>query len=152
MGDVANHFQLKHMANAEMRTVRHNLLGGDTVAHTATNLVPHAVFADPQIAAVGLTEQQAVYEGVPHVVARRRYADTAYGWALEDTTGFVKLLADPHRGVLLGAHIMGPQAATLLQSLLQAMTFGQTVEELAREVLYVHPALTEVLEQALLEL
>ncbi len=152
MGDVANHFQLKHLANAEMRTVRHNLLGGDTVAHTATNLVPHAVFADPQIAAVGLTEQQAVDEGVPHVVARRRYADTAYGWALEDTTGFVKLLADPQRRVLLGAHIMGPQAATLLQPLLQAMTLGQTIEQLARDVLYVHPALTEVLEQALLEL
>ena len=53
--------------------------------------------------------------------------------------------------MLLGAHIIGPQAATLLQPLLQAMMLGNTVDQLAREVLYVHPALTEVLEQALLE-
>ncbi len=86
------------------------------------------------------------------MVAVRDYADTAYGWALEDTTSFVKLIADPHHRTLLGAHIIGPQAATLLQPLLQAMMLHQTVDQLAHDVLYVHPALTEVLEQALLEL
>lgn len=77
---------------------------------------------------------------------------TPYGWALEDTTGFVKLLADPHRRTLLGAHIIGPHAALLLQPLLQAMMLGQSVDQVGRDVLYVHPALTEVVEQALLEL
>ncbi len=151
-GDAANHFQLKHMANAEERVVRHNLTHPGELRRLPHALVPHAVFSDPQIASVGLTEQEARRTGVDYVVAVRDYADTAYGWALEDTTSFVKLIADPQRRTLLGAHIIGPQAATLLQPLLQAMMLHQTVDQLTHDVLYVHPALTEVLEQALLEL
>ncbi|MBV8542771.1 MAG: mycothione reductase [Pseudonocardiales bacterium] len=151
-GDATNHFQLKHMANAEARIVRHNLTHPDAPRRLPHTLVPHAVFSDPQIAGVGLTEAQARRRGTDHVIAVRRYADTAYGWALEDTNSFVKLVADPHTRTLLGAHIIGPQAATLLQPLLQAMMLGQSVDQLAHDVLYIHPALTEVLEQALLEL
>lgn len=151
-GDAANHFQLKHLANAEMRVVRHNLLHPDTPQTLAHDLVPHAVFSEPQIASVGLTEQQAREAGRPYLVSVRDYADTAYGWALEDTTSFVKLLADPATRLLLGAHVIGPQAAALLQPLLQAMTLGLTVDRIGRDVLYIHPALTEVVEQALLEL
>ncbi len=152
LGDVANHYQLKHMANAEMRVVRHNLTHGDTPRNPEHGLVPHAVFADPPVASIGLTEQDARERGVNYVVAKRKYADVAYGWALEDTTRFVKLLADPSRRALLGVHIIGPQASTLLQPLVQAMMLGQRIDELAHDVLYVHPALPEVLEQTLLEL
>jgi mycothione reductase len=153
LGDAANHFQLRHMANAEARVVRHNLLHPDDVrTGPPRKLVPHAVFADPQVASVGLTEQQARDRGVDYVCGRRDYADTAYGWALDDTTSFVKLLANPADRTLLGAHIIGPQAATLIQPLLQAMTLGQTVDQIGNDVLYIHPALTEVVEQALLEL
>jgi mycothione reductase len=151
-GDAANHFQLKHMANAEMRVVRHNLLNPDTPQTLAHDLTPHAVFSEPQIASVGLTEQQARDASRPYLVSVRDYADTAYGWALEDTTSFVKLIADPATRTLLGAHIIGPQAATLLQPLLQAMTLHLTVDQIGRDVLYIHPALTEVVEQALLDL
>ncbi|MEO5983285.1 MAG: mycothione reductase [Pedococcus sp.] len=152
LGDATNHFQLKHMANAEMRVLTHNLVHPDDLRRLPTGLAPHAVFSHPQIAGVGLTEAQAVEQGVDHVVAVRPYSDTAYGWALEDTESFVKLIADPASRLLLGAHIIGPQAATLLQPLLQAMMLGLTVDQVGREVLYVHPALTEVVEQALLEL
>ncbi|PZS30463.1 MAG: mycothione reductase, partial [Pseudonocardiales bacterium] len=151
-GDAANHFQLKHMANAEERVVRHNLTHPEALHRLPHTLVPHAVFSDPQIASVGLTEAQARQRGIDHVIAVRPYADTAYGWALEDTTSFVKLIAEPRSRTLLGAHIIGPQAATLLQPLVQAMMLRQSVDQLARDVLYVHPALTEVLEQALLAL
>jgi mycothione reductase len=109
------------------------------------------VFGDPQVASVGLTQRQAEDRDVDHVVAVRHYSDTAYGWALEDTTSFVKLLADPTSRLLLGAHVIGPDAAVLLQPLLQGMMLGQTVDEMAN-VLYVHPALSEVVEQALLAL
>jgi mycothione reductase len=152
IGDSANHFQLKHMANAEVRVVRHNLLHPDDLHSVNGKIVPHAVFSHPQVASVGLTERQAVQQQIPHVVSVRDYAHTAYGWALEDTTGFVKLLADPDTRKLLGAHIIGPQAATLIQPLLQGLTLGQTVDQLACDVLYIHPALTEVVEQALLDL
>jgi mycothione reductase len=151
-GDVTNHFQLKHMANAEERVVSYNLAHPQAPRRLAHELVPRAVFAHPQISSVGITEQDAVERGLDYVVAVRDYSQAAYGWALEDTSSFVKLIADPRARTLLGAHIIGPQASTLLQPLLQAMMLGQTVDQLAREVLYVHPALTEVVEQAVLEL
>jgi mycothione reductase len=151
-GDAANHFQLKHMANAEMRVLRHNLLHPADLRTLPHRWVPHAVFSHPQVASVGLTEEQAEQQQIPYLTSVRHYADTAYGWALEDTDSIVKLVADPHRRTLLGAHIIGPQAATLIQPLLQGMMLGQTVDQLAHDVLYIHPALTEVVEQALLEL
>ena len=152
LGDVTNHFQLKHMANAETRVVRHNLTHPDDL-HTLPHpeIAPHAVFSDPQIAAVGLTEAQARATGRQIAVGVRPYSDTAYGWALEDTTSFAKVIADPDTRLILGAHIMGPNASLLIQPLVQAMTFGQTVDQIAREVIYTHPALTEVIEQVLLE-
>ncbi|MFE1850194.1 mycothione reductase [Streptomyces sp. NPDC059489] len=152
LGDVANHFQLKHMANAESRIVRHNILHPEDLRTLPNALAPHAVFTSPQIAGVGLTEQEARNREIDYLASVRDYADTAYGWALEDTTSFVKVLASPHDRRLLGAHIIGPQAPTLIQPLLQAMTLGLTVDRIGRDVLYIHPALTEVVEQALLAL
>ncbi len=151
-GDLSNHLQLKHIANAEGRAMRHNLLHPDDLRIGTPPLAPHAVFADPQVATVGLTERAARASGRLLTVAVRDYSHTAYGWALRDTTSFVKLIADAETRLLLGAHIIGPQAATLIQPLVQAMTFGQTVDQLAHDVIYIHPALTEAVEQALLEL
>ncbi len=153
LGDVSSNYLLKHVANAEARTVAANLLAGDgDLVATDHRYVPHAVFTDPQIASVGATEQQLREWGTPYVVARQRYADVAYGWALEDEGHFVKLLADPRTWHLLGAHIIGPQAATLIQPMIQAMSLGNTVQELARGQYWIHPALPEVLENALLGL
>jgi mycothione reductase len=152
IGDLANHFQLKHMANAEARLVRHNLLHPYQLRRAPFKVVPSAVFADPQVASVGATEQELQAEGRPYLSATRHYRDTAYGWALEDTTSLVKVLADPASRLLVGAHIIGPQAATLIQPLIQAMCLGNTVDQVAAGVLYIHPALTEAVEQALLGL
>jgi mycothione reductase len=152
LGDLANHFQLKHMANAEARIVWHNILHPDRPRTAVFPVVPAAVFADPQVASAGATEQDLQAQGRPYVAATRSYSDTAFGWALQDTTSFVKVLADPGTRLLLGAHIIGPQAATLIQPLVQAMCLRNTVEEVAKGVLYIHPALTEVVEQALLKL
>ena len=114
--------------------------------------VPSAVFTSPQIASVGLTEQEARAQGIPHVTAKQMYADTAYGWAMEDTTGVCKLIADPATGELLGAHLLGHQASILIQPLIQGMSLGQTVTELASGQYWIHPALAEVVENALLGL
>jgi len=151
-GDAANHFQLKHVANAEAKIVRHNML--NTISRSDTELppVPAAVFTDPQIATVGVTEDAAKASGQAYVATVRDYATTAYGWAMEDTTSFVKLLADPHTRRLIGAHIMGPQASLLLQPLIQAMTLDTPLDAVANDVMYIHPALTEVVENALLQL
>ena len=152
LGDLANHFQLKHMANAEIRLVHHNLLHPGQPRRVRFPVVPSAVFAGPQVASVGATEQELQARGQDYITATRPYSDTAYGWALEDTTSFVKVLADPATRLLLGAHLIGPQASTLIQPLIQAMCLGNTVDQVASAVLYIHPALTETVEQALLAL
>lgn len=152
LGDVANHFQLKHMANAEARLVRHNLLHPGQPKRSPFTVIPSAVFADPQVASVGSTEQELQAQHRNYVAATSPYSDAAYGWALEDTTSFVKVIADPASRLLLGAHIIGPQASTMIQPLVQAICLANTVDQVASEVIYIHPALAEVIEQALLEL
>jgi mycothione reductase len=152
IGDLANHFELKHLANAEMRIVLHNVLHAGDTRRARFPVLPSAVFAEPEIATAGPTERALRAQGKEFAVARRDYSDTAFGWALEDTTGFVKLIADPATGRLLAAHIVGPQAPALIQPLVQAIYLDNTVEQLAHDVLYIHPAATEVVAQALLEL
>ena len=152
LGDICHAAQLKHTANEDTRAVAHNIAHPDDLRSPDYSGIPHAVFAHPQVAAVGATEQALRAEGRAYLRAVRPYRDTAYGWAMEDTASFAKVLADPETRLLLGAHIIGPQAPTLIQQLIQGMQFGLTVDDMARGQLYIHPALTEVVEQALLEL
>ncbi len=152
LGDICNPNQLKHVANAEARAVAHNLAHPGDLRPLALGPVPHAVFASPQVASVGLTERQVAASGRPYRCSLRPYGDTAYGWAMEDTASFCKLLSDPDSDRLLGAHICGPDAAVLLQQLVQAMAFDLSVTQIASGQLYIHPALSEVVEQALLGL
>jgi mycothione reductase len=152
LGDISSPYQLKHVANHEARVVQHNLLHPDAPIATDHRFVPHAVFSSPQIASVGLTERQARDLGVKYVTATQEYAGIAYGWALENTTGFCKLLADPTSGTLLGAHIIGPQASTVIQPLIQAMHFGMNARTMAHGQYWIHPAMPELVENALLSL
>lgn len=156
LGDVSSPYQLKHVANHEARVVQHNLLcdwdDTDSMAVTDHRYVPSAVFTEPQLATVGLTENQAVARGFDVSVAVQNYSDVAYGWAMEDTTGIVKLIAERNSGCLLGAHIMGHQASSIIQPLILAMSFGLTAAEMARGQYWIHPALPEVVENALLGL
>ena len=150
LGDVTNPLQLKHTANAEARVVAHNLLNSDNLIKIDRSVIPKAVFGNPQIATVGFTEDELLQKNIPYSKSIRSYSDTAFGWAMEDEQGFVKLLTDPSSQLLLGAHIIGYQASILIQQLVTAMSVSITVEELAKNQLYIHPALTEVVEQALL--
>ncbi|NIL79053.1 mycothione reductase [Rhodococcoides kroppenstedtii] len=157
LGDVSSPYQLKHVANAEARVVQENVLRPDwtDTAGWATfdhRYVPSAIFTDPMIAEVGLTEREARDQGYDVAVKVQKYADVAYGWAMEDREGLCKVVADRSTGRLLGAHIIGEQAPTVIQPLIQAITFGQTVREIARGQYWIHPALPEVVENALLGL
>lgn len=152
LGDVSSPNQLKHVANHEARVVQHNLLHPDAMVRAMRGNVPSAVFSHPQVASVGLTQEEADAQGVSYVTAVQRYADTAYGWAMEDTTSFAKLLASPETGLLLGAHVIGPQASNLIQPVVAAMALGEQVRDVARSQYWIHPALMEVIENALLKL
>lgn len=152
LGDISSDYQLKHVANHEARVVQHNLLNPDEPRKSDHRFVPAAVFSSPQIASVGLTEEQAKAKGIRYVTASQAYASIAYGWAMEDTTGFAKLIADPATGQLLGAHIIGPQASTVIQPLIQAMSFGLDAKSMAHGQYWIHPATPELVENALLNL
>jgi mycothione reductase len=152
LGDVSSPAQLKHVANQDARVVAHNLAHPSQLQRSNHTAIPYAVFTDPQLASVGLTEQQARARGLRYVSATQAFGGTAFGWAMEDTTGACKVLADPDTGCLLGAHLMGPYASTLIQPLIQAMAFGQHVHDVARNQYWIHPALSEVVENALLRL
>jgi mycothione reductase len=152
LGDVCSEWQLKHVANHEMRVVKHNLIYPEDPIQSDHRFVPHAVFTHPQIAGFGKTEQELREAGTRYQAFEQDVGDVAYGWALEDTTGFCKVIVDPETRLLLGAHLMAPQASSLIQPLVQAAHFGQRADDVAKGQYWIHPALAEVVENALLGL
>jgi mycothione reductase len=156
LGDVSSDYQLKHVANHEARVVKENLLldwdETDILKKSDHRFVPSAVFTDPQIAMVGLTENQARAQGYDIASKVQDYGDVAYGWAMEDTTGIAKIIVEADTGKILGAHIMGYQASSLIQPIIQAMSFDIAGQDMARGQYWIHPALPEVIENALLAL
>lgn len=154
LGDVSSPFQLKHVANHEARVVAHNLEHPGELIRSRHEAVPAAVFSDPEVAQVGLTEAEAIAQiGAEHVTTKtQRYGDTAYGWAMEDEFGLFKVIADRRDGKILGAHVMGYQASNLIQVVISAMSFGLDAHTAAMGQYWIHPALMEVAENALLGL
>lgn len=156
LGDVCSRQQLKHVANHQARVVAHNLavdlgrLPGPP-RKLDGRPIPHAVFGHPQVAAFGPTSTELDAAGTPYVTKQQAYGDIAYGWALEDTTGVLIVHASPD-GQILAAHCLGPHAASLIQPLIQAASFGQHAHDVARDQYWIHPAMPELVENALLGL
>ena len=151
MGDVSSPFQLKHVANHESRVVAHNLLHPDTPQTTDHRFVPAAVFTGPQIAAVGRTKQYCRAGGLDYACTCRPTATSRTGgrWRTTPASARCSPSAAPR---LLGAHILGPDASVVIQPLIQAMSFGLTATEMACGQYWIHPALPELVENALLGL
>ena len=154
LGDVSSEPMLKHVANHEARVVAHNLENPQKLRRVRHEAIPSAVFSDPEIAQVGLTEEQAAAQiGAENLTTKiQRYGDTAYGWAMEDDHGIFKVIADRRSGQILGGHAMGHQSSNLIQPVIHAMSFGQDAYTAARGQYWIHPALMEVTENALLGL
>lgn len=148
LGDVSSAWQLKHVANHQARIVQHNLLNPTDLTGGEPGPVPAAIFSRPQVAWFGVTGQDAPQDAI---VITRPYSTTAWGWALEDTMSFCKLVVEKSTGHLLGAHIVGAEASILIQPLLMAASLGLSVRGLARSMYWPHPAATEVIENALLD-
>jgi mycothione reductase len=151
LGDIAGRNQLKHNANLEAEHVAYNIFHPKSKVAIDYHAIPHAVFASPQVAGVGLTEQRARQQGVPFVSASYAYIDTGYGAAIQDEDGFVKVLANEETGEILGCHILGSDASILIQEAANAMRLRLTVDAI-RQSVYVHPALPEVVQRAFLSL
>jgi mycothione reductase len=151
LGDVVGRYQLKHSANLEAAYVAHNIFNPKKKVPVDYYAMPHAVFASPQVAGVGLTEQQAIQRNLPYAAATYHYYDTAYGSSIEDRTGFVKALSNRKTGEILGCHIIGTDASILIQEVANAMRARLTADSVVQSI-YVHPALPEVVQRAFLSL
>jgi len=147
LGDIVGRYLLKHSANLEAAYASNNMLNPGNQVAVDYHAMPHAMFASSQVASVGMTDQEAEGRGAAYVAATYNYSDTAYGASIEDKDGFVKVLADPETGEILGCHIIGTDAATLIQEAANVMRGRMGVDAILQSV-YVHPALPEVLQRA----
>ncbi|MEE9198385.1 MAG: dihydrolipoyl dehydrogenase [Dehalococcoidia bacterium] len=147
LGDIVGQYLLKHSANLEAAYVANNIFNPEHKVAVDYYAMPHAIFASPQVASVGTTEQTAKERGVSYVAAIYDYYDTAYGSSIEDKDGFVKVLAHPETGEIQGCHIIGSQASILIQEVVNAMRRRLTTDAITQSI-YVHPALPEVVQRA----
>ena len=118
----------------------------------APEYFPYGIYAVPEISTVGLTETEVRQKGIAYECGIARFRETSRGHIMGLQGGMMKLIFSLKTRRLLGAHIIGPQASTLLQPLVQAMSFGLGIREMARGQYWIHPALAEVVENALIGL
>jgi len=146
LGDALGRNMYRHTANYEASVVRNNLFGEKMVA-LDLHAVPHAVFTNPQVGQVGMTEEEAKV-GRKVMVGVSRYTDAAMGYAFGDEEAFVKVMVEYPARKILGATVVGPQASTLVQQVVNLMYCeNQTYLPLARAQI-IHPALSEVVSRA----
>jgi dihydrolipoamide dehydrogenase len=148
-GDAIGKKMFRHAANHEAELVWHNAVHGKKSRMNYLT-VPHAVFSYPEIASVGLTEEQALamMEKDQVLVGKALYSDVARGDAMLEREGFAKAVVHKKSGKILGYHIIGPQASILIQEVVNAMAADGNIWSLARGM-HIHPALSEVVLKAL---
>jgi mycothione reductase len=147
-GDAIGKKMFRHSANREAELVWHNAVHGKK-SRLNYLTVPHAVFSYPEIASVGLTEQEAVKLMGKHevLVGKAMYSDVARGEAMREAEGFTKAVVHGKSGKVLGYHIIGPQASVLIQEVVNAMAADGNLWAVAKGM-HIHPALSEVVLKA----
>lgn len=144
IGDAIGGIMLAHVASAEGIVAAENIAGQGTEMNY--DAIPSAIFTYPEIAQVGLTEQELKAKGIAYKVSKFPFSANGKALALGETLGLVKILA-AETGVILGAVIMGPQASSLIQELVLAVEKKLNAEDLARTV-HAHPTLPEAVLEA----
>jgi dihydrolipoamide dehydrogenase len=147
IGDCVGNYLFRHSVNFETEYLNPILLHKAKKVPIKYVPIPHSIFTNPQIAGVGLTEQELKEKKVPYVVGFNKYKNSAMGMAILEEDGFVKLLFHKKTKKLLGAHIIGPESSNMIHMLIYAITFNATVDTLLKMV-YVHPALPEIVRNA----
>lgn len=148
LGDVLGHFLFRHSANLESEYDYYNMMDPQSKIPVDYTAMPHAIFSSPQVAGVGRTEQELRAEKSDYLVGRHAYIDTAMGKAIDDRSGFVKILADKKTKKILGCHIMGSDASTLIHEVIVAMKSGDGSVGNITTAIHVHPAMSEVIQRA----
>jgi dihydrolipoamide dehydrogenase len=141
-GDATGNYMFKHVANEEALVAWQNAVQ-DHKTPMVYNAVPYAVFTYPQIAGVGLSEEEAK-KTHKILVGIAKYSDVAKGEAMAEINGFAKAIVDKESGKILGFHIIGPYAPILVQEVINAMALGGKIGFIGRGM-HIHPALPELI-------
>ncbi len=147
IGDVLRGPLLAHKAEEEGIALAELLAG--KAGHVNYDVIPGVVYTWPEVASIGKTEEQLKGEGASYSVGKFPFTANARARAMGSTDGFVKILADKATDRILGAHIIGPDAGTLIAEIATAMEFGASSEDVARTC-HAHPSLNEAVKEAAL--
>jgi pyruvate/2-oxoglutarate dehydrogenase complex dihydrolipoamide dehydrogenase (E3) component len=142
-GDCTGLHEIVHIAIQQGEIAAHNILKPKDLRHIDYRLLASVVFTDPQVGRVGLTQQEAEREKIPHLVASYPFSEHGKSMLMCATDGFVKLIADPQSGEILGGCCVGPHGGELIHEVIAAMYKRMTVRELALMPHY-HPTLAEI--------
>jgi pyruvate/2-oxoglutarate dehydrogenase complex dihydrolipoamide dehydrogenase (E3) component len=142
-GDCAGPYELVHLAIIQGETAAHNIIQPQKTRLMDYRLLTSIVFTEPQIARVGLTEKEAQEKKIPYLAASYPFADHGKSLIMEAKDGFVKLLANPTTGEIIGGSCAGPLGGELIHEIIAAMYKRMTVAELAAMPHY-HPTLAEI--------
>jgi dihydrolipoamide dehydrogenase len=147
IGDVIAGPMLAHKGEDEGVAVAEVLAG--QAGHVNYDAIPSVVYTWPEVASVGKTEEELKAGGVAYTVGKFPFTANGRARAMGDTDGFVKILADKTSDRLLGAHVLGPDAGTLIAELTTAIEFGASAEDVGR-ICHAHPTLSEAVKEAAL--
>jgi dihydrolipoamide dehydrogenase len=142
-GDAIGKYMYRHAANAESEIVWNNIFNLKKVKMDF-NTIPHAIFSNPQIASIGLTEDKA-RKKYDIIIGKANYSDVAMGWAMMEKNGFAKAIIDKKTKKLLGFHIIGPNASILIQEVVNIMSTNGNISSLKNSI-HIHPALSELIQ------
>ncbi|NIK77001.1 dihydrolipoamide dehydrogenase [Paenibacillus castaneae] len=145
IGDITAGPALAHKASYEAKIAAEAIAGQSSVVDYKA--IPLVVFSHPELARVGLSETEAKAKSIPIVIGKASFAINGRALALREIEGFVKIVADPASGIVIGAQIVGVEASTLVSELALAIEMGATVEDLAMTI-HPHPTLGEVIMEA----
>ncbi|UHA74703.1 dihydrolipoyl dehydrogenase [Paenibacillus sp. 481] len=145
IGDITAGPTLAHKASYEARIAAEAIIGLTSVVDYRA--IPLVVFSHPELASVGLSETEARAQAIPIMIGKAAFAINGRALALRETEGFVKIVANPTTGIVIGAQIVGVEASTLISELALAIEMGATVEDLAMTI-HPHPTLGEVIMEA----
>jgi dihydrolipoyl dehydrogenase len=147
IGDVIAGPMLAHKAEEEGVAVAEIIAG--QAGHVNYETVPGVVYTHPEVASVGKTEEELKAAGIEYKVGKFPFLANSRARAVVDTDGFVKILADAKTDRVLGVHIIGPEAGTVIHECVMAMEFGASAEDIAR-AFHAHPTLNEAVKEAAL--
>jgi mycothione reductase len=147
LGDATGKGMFTHAADREVRLAWHNAFHDDKI-RMAFNEVPHAVFTSPQIASVGMTEEQARNRGHDILVGKAKYEDIVQGDVRLESEGFAKAIVEKGTERILGFHIIGPEASTLIQEVINVVVQKGSYKSVT-EPMHIFPALSELVQETL---